>query len=57
MKKNNNKIILNKIEKRERLSKFNDELIQIDLPSNNHNNGANKKKRKRGIHNCVGKLQ
>ena len=52
--KNNNKIIFNKIEGREDSQRVNDELIRIDLPSNNR---ANSKKRKRDIHNCVGKSQ
>ena len=41
MKKNNNKIMFNKIEKNGRPSKVNDELIRLDLPSNNHDDGAN----------------
>ena len=40
---------------KERPSKVNDELIRIDLPSDNHNNGANNKKRRREIRNCVAK--
>ena len=39
--KNNNKTTSNKIEKRERPSKVNDELIWIDSPPDNHKNGAN----------------
>ena len=37
----------------------NDELTRMDLPSNDHNNGANNKKTnsKREIHNCVRKSQ
>ena len=49
--------MFNQIVKNGRPSKVNDELIRIDLPSKNHNDGANNKKRKREIHNCVGKLQ
>ena len=37
--------------KRGRPSKANDELLRMDVPSNNHNNGANNKKRKQEIHN------
>ena len=52
--KDTNKIIFNKIEKRERPSKVNDELSRIDLPSDNHNSGAINKKRNREMITCVG---
>ena len=49
--------MFNKIKKNGRPSKVNDELIRLDLPSNNHDDGANNKKRKLEIRDCVGKSQ
>ena len=36
--------------KRGRPSKVNDVLLRMDVPSNDHNNGANNKKREQEIH-------